>query len=204
MTHNRSWPRFSPAPLDWSMSAVTSEAWAQDMELMFGIIEVPPWKTNLRTSLKSDGKPLISSKTTCEVQWFSAGMWRSGFCWEMWCVNKMDECTSWLLFEGLADPASFRSLTLVAACERFELVLRNEENLVSAIEGNAKSLQVSNAKWFPSSGAEIRGQGESFLVGPIHHPVVSRATLEGFVLPAIKFIVWGLENWSLERNLIRE
>lgn len=67
------------------------------------------------------------------------------------------------------------------------------------IDSNGK-IQVSKTKCFPSYGAEIRGQGESFPVVPIHHPVVSRATLEDFALAAIRFIVVGLENWSLERT----
>lgn len=34
---------------------------------------------------------------------------------------------------------------------------------------------------------------ESFLVVPIHHPLVSQFTLEGFAVPAVGFIVPGLE-----------
>lgn len=50
--------------------------------------------------------------------------------------------------------------------------------------------------WRPSSYPPPvlkREKKKSFLVVPIHHPLVSRFTLEGFAVPAVGFIVPGLE-----------
>lgn len=74
-------------------------------------------------------------------------------------------------------------------------VLRKKtETRLPPLTAVSKVIRALKAEWFPSSGAEIRRRGKSFPVVPIHHPAVSRATLEGFALPAVGFIVIGLEN----------
>lgn len=77
-------------------------------------------------------------------------MWRSGFCWEMRHVKKTDERTSWISVEGLADPASFRKRTLVAAFERFELIALD----VARLEGWRKAGYCHWRRCQKSSGVE--------------------------------------------------
>lgn len=65
--------------------------------------------------------------------------------------------------------------------------------LNDAVDSYAQRHQVSEAKLVPISSAQTREKKKSFLVVPIHHPLVSQFTLEGFAVPAIGFIVPGLE-----------
>lgn len=62
----------------------------------------------------------------------------------------------------------------------------------AAIDSYAQRHQVLGGQLVLTSSAQTR-EGKSFPVVPIHHPLVSQFTLEGFAVPAVGFIVPGLE-----------